>query len=191
MVAYDALGALIGRSPKAAIPRAMAPRARCLPLIVRHPHARPRPGISPALLGASTGRTRARLTPNARLALSGIRGPRRRGVAALALLAKEQRLEPLQRDLGLTQRRQQPLIRPENPLHYPPVLRPPVRRFQTLQKRLDRVEALLDLVRSAHRTHTSPGDHSVTAAPPIGTSGLATTAGSRRLVTRFAPLAPP
>src|SRR2546422_6088129 len=127
MTAFHPLGPLVGLRPKAAIPWTMAPRARGLHCIVRRPHAHLRPSISTALIVAATG-----LTPAACLAITGRRGPRRQAVAAPAPLPKEQRLQPLERDLCLTQRRQQPRIRPQHPIQQPPVLLLPTRRAEPL-----------------------------------------------------------
>src|SRR5215813_6441197 len=86
----------------------MAPSPRGSDLTTRHLHAWLQPGVGAALIVASTGRPPA------------CRGPRRHAVAAP--LPKDERLQPLERDLRLTQHRQQPLIRPEHPLQQPPVL---------------------------------------------------------------------
>src|SRR6266849_3193322 len=104
MVARDSFGSRICLSLKAAIARAMAPRTRRLHLVVRRPHARPRPGLSTAFLVASTG-----LTPTgpAGSTLAAI-GPRRtspRSVVAPTPLPKDQRLQPFERGLRLEQGR--------------------------------------------------------------------------------------
>src|SRR2546425_7372184 len=139
MAALDPLGPLVGLHPRAAIPWTMAPSTRGFDLITRRPHARPQPGVGAALIVASTGRPPAR------------RGPRRHAVAAP--LPKDKRLQPLERDLRLTQHRQQPLIRPQHPLQHPPVLLLPLPRAEPLAQGLDLVEVLIDLVGLAHGSH--------------------------------------
>src|SRR5215471_13107156 len=141
MAAFHPLGLLVGRHPQTAIPWTMAPGTRGGDLIARRAAARLRPGGGAALIVAGTGRLPAR------------RGPRRPAVAAA--LAKYQRLQPLERDLRLTQHRQQPLIRPQHPLQQPPVLLLPLPRAEPRAQGLDLVEVLLDLVGLAHGGHPS------------------------------------
>src|SRR5215471_3995243 len=149
MAAFHPLGLLVGRHPQTAIPWTMAPGTRGGDLIARRAAARRRPGGGAALIVAGTGRLPAR------------RGPRRPAVAAA--LAKYQRLQPLERDLRLTEHRQQPLIRPQHPLQQPPVLLLPSPRAEPLAQCFDLVQALLDLVGLAHGSH--PSLLHVSAAP--------------------------
>src|SRR5712691_5944592 len=108
MAARNPFGSRICLSRQAAIARAMAPSTRRLHRTVRGPHARPRPGISTALLVAAP-----RLTPTgpagptAAAGLAAI-GPRRTspgGVVAPTPLPKDQRLQSFERDLRLEQGR--------------------------------------------------------------------------------------
>src|SRR5262245_11761521 len=118
MAALPLLGPLIGLHPQAPIPWTMAPSTRGGDLIARQLHARPQPGGGTALIVASTGRPPAR------------RGPRRHAVAAP--LPKDERLQPLERDLRLTQHCQQPLIRPQHARQSLPVLLLPLPRAEPL-----------------------------------------------------------
>src|SRR5262245_44109284 len=103
MAARDPFGSRICLSLQAARARAMPPTTRRLHRIVRRPHARPRPGISTALLVASTGP--AGPTPAAGLAAIGPRRTSPRGAVVPTPLPKDQRLQPFERDLRLEQGR--------------------------------------------------------------------------------------
>src|SRR5215510_1995015 len=136
MAALDPLGSRVGLHPQAAIPWTMASSPRGSDLTTRHPHAWLQPGVGTALIVASTGR------------LPTCRSPRRHAVAAP--LPKDQRLQPLERELRLTQHRQQPLIRPQHALQPPPIRLLPLLRAEPRTQGSDLVEVLLDLLGLAH-----------------------------------------
>src|ERR1043166_8215054 len=106
----------------------MASSTRGLHLNACPLYTRLRLGVNPTLPDASTRR------------LPTGRGPRCHAMAALAPRPKEERLQPLERNLRLTQHRQQPLIRPQHALQSPPVLLLPLPRAEPLAQGLDLTE---------------------------------------------------
>ena len=140
MTALNALGSRLGLCPKTTSARVMAPRARWFPLLGRRLSI-PRSAHTRApLLVAATDRPHAGILPAAH----------RSGLAAPPPRPKQPRLQPLARLLRLAERHSQPLIRPQDPRQHPPVFLPPPGRLQMRQKRLDLVQALVDLLGLAH-----------------------------------------